>query len=112
MKHEAPCTSAREEVRNQQRAAIDKDREAALLVGVEWDGHVWHTDERFQLCLTARISAWQAGIIPALATQTVRTKANETVELSFEQHKQLALRVMLYVSGVWSDSWMDKDALP
>jgi hypothetical protein len=90
---------------------INRQRDAKLLVGVEWNGKRWHTDETFQGQLTSRISAWNAGIIAPGETKPVRARDNTVNWLTFEQHKALAAVLIPYVEGVWAQSWVEKDAL-
>lgn len=92
-------------------AAIDKERDQRLSAGVDWDGRHWYSDEVFQGQVTARISAWNAGIIAPDATKDVRAMDGSIYQLTFDQHKALAVALMSYVESVYGWSWIEKAKL-
>jgi hypothetical protein len=91
--------------------AIETAREVALQGGVTWNTKLYHVDATFQAHITGLIAAYEAGIIPAAATQNIRTKDNDIVQLNYTQLKQLAGTVLVKVQQIWQTSWDAKDAL-
>lgn len=109
----AALIAAQPKTRDESVRAIESTRDAALATGaVTWNARRWHTDKVFQDQLCALVSAFANGILPALATVTVRTVDNENVQLGFADLKALAGVVLPAVQKAWSDSWAAKDALP
>lgn len=92
-------------------AAIEAERDAALLSGVTWDGKDWHIDQTFQAHITGLVTAFEAGILPAQMTVPIRTRTNTIEQLTFTQLKQLAGAVLMRVQQIWAASWAAKDAL-
>lgn len=99
--------------KNAQRALIDAQRDAKLMLGVAWNTHIWRTDDVFQAQLTSLIAAFTNGIIPAAATVNVRTMdaTPVSVAMTLADLKALAGTVLQYVQGVYSQSWAEKDVL-
>lgn len=107
----APPSPTAEQLRAQARTQIDAQRETALRVGVDWNGKRWHTDPTFQFHLSARLQAWDSGLLAPEATAPVRAMDDSINQLGRTEHLQLAGAVMVYVQQVWADSWAAKDAL-
>lgn len=97
--------------REQKIADIDAQRDVKLAAGVTWNTHLWHTDNDFQTQITALISAFNNGIIPAGTSVKVRTKDNGAILLTLDDLKSLATAVLQYVQGVYDWSWTEKDKL-
>lgn len=92
-------------------AAIEAERDGALLAGVSWDGKAWHLDQVFQAQVSGLVVAFEAGILPGNATVPIRTRANTVEQLDYTQLKQLAGAVLVRVQQIWAASWAAKDAL-
>jgi hypothetical protein len=93
------------------RIAIDADRDTALAAGVEFGGVLYQSDAAFQAHITGIVGAINAGIIAENATIAVRTKAGAVQTLTTNQVKGLAGTLLVYVQGVFAQSWVAKDAL-
>lgn len=98
--------------REQFIAEIDAQRDAALAVGVTFNGAVYHSDALFQSQLQAFLLAWVAGILSPTATVAIRRKDNTTVQMNQAEVVALSAAVMQYVQSVYAASWAAKDNLP
>jgi len=90
---------------------IEADRDAAFLSGVEWNGRRWHLDATFQYQITGLVTAYEAGILPADETVSIRAMDNTTHDLTQAQVKALAGVVLSRVQTIWQESWTAKDAV-
>lgn len=100
-----------DEVREQQRREIDRQRDIALNEGFTSDGILWHCDHTFQAQIQGFILAYSAGVLPPSATVTIRSKANTSHPLTQAQTIALAGALMQHVQGIYAASWAAKDAL-
>lgn len=96
--------------REQQRAAIEAERDATIAAGVLHFGTRYHADDIFLTEMLGRIMGYQAGVYSG--PLPVRTKENTTILLDQEQHVSLAAAVGAHRQAAYSKSWADKDALP
>ena len=95
----------------QSKAAIDKQRDAALDAGIAHNGHLYHSDPTFQSQLQAFMLAWVTGILTPTATVTIRRKDNVTVQMARGEVGALAAALMTQVQGIYVASWEAKEAL-
>lgn len=95
--------------REQQRAAIDAKRDAALAAGVVHAGARFYADDTFLTELLGRIMGYQAGVYSG--SLPVRTKDGATIMLDQAQHVSLAAAVGAHRQATYAESWAAKDAL-
>lgn len=95
--------------RARQIAAINADCDRALEAGVAVDGVLFHSDNTFLLELLALVMGYQVGVLTG--TQTIRTKANQNVQMDQEQVVALAAEVGDYRKTTYAACWAAKDAL-
>lgn len=95
----------------EQRSAIDAQRDAALNAGFTHDGVLWHCDPTFQAQVQGFILAFSAGVLSTGAMVTIRSKANTNHALTQAQVVALAAALMSHVHGIYATSWAAKDAL-
>lgn len=96
--------------RTRQVDAINAACERALDAGVLIDGARYHTDNTFLIEILGLVLGYQAGVLSG--TQTIRTMANENVQMNQEQIVALAAAVGEYRKAVYAECWAAKDALP
>lgn len=102
-----PYTQSVEEQKN----AINAQRDIDLLQGVTFDGSVFHSDDAFRADLTDMIMGYDKGIFPANSVQNIRTKENTIVQLNFQQLIALKLTIGQMRQTVFAASWAAKDTL-
>jgi hypothetical protein len=98
--------------RDQQVAAIDKQRDATINAGFTFNGALYHADPLFQSQLQAFILAYSAGILAPTAQVAIRRKDNVTVQMTQSEIVTLAGMLMQFVQATYATSWAAKDALP
>lgn len=107
-----PTPPTPEQVKADQRAAIDAARNLAIETGsVAYGGNSYHTDMVFQLHLVGLITAHSSGVVPDSATHPIRTSDNRTVQLGIADIKVLGALVLSAVQNIWQNSFSQKDAL-
>ena len=86
---------------------INAAREESLKEGVEWDGSNWQIDLDSRNNVMNMLVAITSGVYTD-TTVTWRNTANEDVELTVEQFKQLAAAVNAKVEEIYLASFSDK----
>lgn len=95
--------------REQQVAAIEAERDAALAAGVVHAGARFYADDTFLTEMLGRIMGYQAGVYSG--PLPVRTKDGAIVMLDQAQHVALAAAVGAHRQAAYTKSWAAKDAL-
>jgi hypothetical protein len=90
---------------------INRQLQLNLSKGVEFNGHIYYTDPTFQVQLTAFIAAYVSGVIQKLATVEIRDMNGTVHNLNYNELRNLAGRIMMYVQACYKESWIAKDAL-
>lgn len=93
----------------QQREAINRQRDEQIVAGVALSGRQYHTDDRFLTELLGMILGYQAGVYTG--TQDIRTRDNEIVAMGAAEIIALASAVGGHRRAVYAESWAAKDAL-
>lgn len=95
----------------EQKAAIDRQRDASLNAGFTYGGATFHCDHMFQSQVQAFLLAWAAGMLPAGASVSIRRKDNVTVQMTQAEVAALGGALMAHVQTIYAASWAAKDAL-
>jgi hypothetical protein len=88
-------------------AAIERERDAALTGGVMYKGRLFHTDNEFRIDLSDMLMGYEKGLLSG--NQAIRTLSNEIVMLSYPELLELKLAVGLMRQTVYAQSWRKKD---
>lgn len=96
--------------KTRQVEALNAECDRALEAGVLVDGVLYHSDNTFLLELLALVMGYQVGVLTG--TQTIRTKANQNVQMDEAQIVALAAAVGDYRKSTYAACWAAKDALP
>lgn len=96
--------------KTRQIEALNAECDRALKAGVLVDGVLYHSDNTFLLELLALVMGYQVGVLTG--TQTIRTKANQNVQMDEAQIVALAAAVGDYRKSTYAACWAAKDALP
>lgn len=95
--------------RTRQVDAINAECDRVLEAGVQIGDTRYHSDNTFLLELLGMVLGYQAGVFTG--TQTIRTKANENVQMDAAQIIALAAAVGEHRKATYAACWEAKDAL-
>lgn len=95
----------------EQRAEIERQRDAQLAAGFAHAGHAYHCDETFQAQVQGYLAAWREGILPEGVSVPIRRRDNTTAQMTRAEVVALAGALLSHVQGIWAASWAAKDAL-
>lgn len=95
--------------RGRQVAALNAECDRTLEAGVMVGDVLYHSDNTFLLELLALVLGYQAGVLTG--TQTIRTKANENVQMDAAQIVALAAAVGDHRKAAYAACWSAKDSL-
>lgn len=95
----------------EQRAEIERQRDAQLAAGFTYAGHAYHCDGTFQAQIQGYLAAWREGILPGGVAVPVRRRDNVTVQMTRGETVAFAGALLAHVQGIWAASWVAKDAL-
>jgi ABC-type antimicrobial peptide transport system permease subunit len=90
--------------RTRQVAAINAECDRKLESGVLIDGTHYHSDNTFLLELLALVLGYQAGVLTG--TQTIRTRANENIQMDAAQIIALAAAVWIFWGPALWDAYL------
>lgn len=96
---------------DEQRAEIERLRDAQLAAGFTYAGHAYHCDETFQSQVQGYLAAWREGILPEGVSVPMRRRDNTTAQMTRAEVAALAGALLSHVQGIWAASWAAKDAL-
>lgn len=96
--------------KTQKLAQINQWREEALNAGVEFNGHVFDSDERSRQNLTGVVGAVNAGI-PLPEGFVWRSAANVNVPMTTPELVALAATMLQHVNAQYARSWQRKAEL-
>ncbi len=91
------------------REQINTERDAALLAGVPFMGHEFHSDDAFRADLTDMLLGYDRALLTGL--QNIRTRDNQLLQLSAAQILALKLAIGQHRQAIFAASWAAKDAL-
>lgn len=95
--------------KDERKQQINVERDIALAAGVEFMGHVFHSDDTFRADLTDMLMGYDKGLLTG--KQSIRTKANNIVELDYNQILALKLTLGQTRQAILIQSWTAKDAI-
>lgn len=95
--------------RTRQIAAINAECDRTLDAGVDVEGVLYHSDNTFLLELLALVMGYQVGVLTG--TQTIRTRANQNVQMDAAQIVALAAAVGDHRKAAYATCWAAKDTI-
>lgn len=100
-----------EVVKEKQRKAIDKQRDAALTAGCLFNGVLYPFDDVMVSAILGRLVLWAEGVIPIDSKLPVRLVNNGIAMLDRDRHRELAEALRAHGEAIYGASWAAKDAL-
>jgi len=95
-------------LRASHKHAWNQWRDTTLVSGYAHDGHTFHSDDTFLGELQLLLKGYERGFLTG--TSSIRTLENEVLQMN-EQEVEGLLLMSVYRQGVYSQSWVGKDAL-
>ena len=95
--------------RESQRQAWNEWRDRELIAGYAYNGHVFHSDDRFMAELQLILKGYERGHLAG--TSAIRTRDNGTLQMTHAEIEGLLLLIGLYRQAIYAQSWTGKDAL-
>jgi hypothetical protein len=92
-------------------AAIEKQRDDALSAGFLHNGFLYHCDPTFQGQVGDYILGYMTGLISPTTQKLIRRKDNTSVMMGQAEISSLAVALIAHVEGIYTQSWVAKDAL-
>lgn len=95
--------------RESQRQAWNAWRDRELIAGYAYNGHVFHSDDRFMAELQLILKGYERGHLTG--TSAIRTLDNGTLQMTHAEIEGLLLLIGLHRQAIYQQSWVGKDAL-
>lgn len=91
------------------RQAWNAWRDRELITGYPYNGHVFHSDDRFMAELQLILKGYERGHLTG--TSAIRTRDNGTLQMTHAEIEGLLLLIGLHRQAIYAQSWVGKDAL-